>query len=82
MIDIVRFWHLTAETGQFLCLLAGGAASCLLRIAIPRIVPPFGKRCTTAWYIVYHGLVHGVPHAGTWFGTALYREQKLSTHVL
>ncbi|MBO5632455.1 MAG: hypothetical protein J5965_25650, partial [Aeriscardovia sp.] len=72
MIDIVRFWHLTAETGQFLCLLAGGAASCFLRMAIPRIVPRPGNTCTTAWYIVYHGLVHRLPRPGTSFTTAWY----------
>ena len=70
MIDIVRFWHLTAETGQFLCLLAGGAVSCFLRMAIPRIVPRPGKPITTAWYIVYHGLVHRLPRAGNETGKA------------
>ena len=70
MIDIVRFWHLTAETGQFLCLLAVGTVSCFLRMAIPRIVPRPGKPITTAWYIVYHGLVHRLPRAGNETGKA------------
>ncbi|MBO5549877.1 MAG: hypothetical protein J5954_09710 [Prevotella sp.] len=75
MIDIVRFWHLTAETGQFLCLLAGGTASCFLRMAIPRIVPLSGNTCTKAWYIVYRGLVHRLPRAGNETGKAAQRKE-------